>query len=360
MYKHTMPALALVFCAIINCTTCHVFLGPDPDNSPQGIFDRIWTDFNETYALFDERGINWNDIRKIYYPQIQPDMSSFELFRVCANMVNSLQDPHVYLRTPFGISNLLDHDPDDEVPFSLNVIQTHYLNDGGKLTGGKRLLYGTFKSNYNIGYIHIDNFHNDFSTGLEVTQAWAKEIDTIIAYLKNTEALVLDVRSSKGGLGSNMDYIASRFISAEKDYLRASTKNGPGRNDFSAPLTFTIKPATPRYTKPIVLLTNNKTISASEWFALALLTQNHVTHAGETTSGAFSPRVIRNLINGWEYTLSIQKVTSMDGGHLEGIGLTPASEHIVSNTWEEIEEEQLDNQLEYALEFLRSWYAYFP
>jgi C-terminal processing protease CtpA/Prc len=89
-------------------------------------------------------------------------------------------------------------------------------------------------------------------------------------------------------------------------------------------------------------------MSASEWFVMALRTQDHVTHVGTRTSGAFSARVIRPLINGWEYSVSIQKVTDMDGKCYEGTGISPNKEHIVENIWEEIYHGR-DAQLDYAL-----------
>ena len=332
-------------------TACQAFLGPEPDISPRGIFDRIWTDFNETYALFEERGINWNEVKDIYSPQISPDMGNFELFRVCANMLNTLNDPHVYFVSPFGHSKLLYYDFEDREPFSLDIIRGRYLEDGGKFAGDWKFLYGIInesKSKRRVGYIYIREFSGDFEMKAKATQSWAKKINDIITELGDTDYLVLDVRSNTGGLGSNMNYIAGRFASVKKDYMKVSTKNGPGRNDFSDPITFAIKPAITRYTRPIALLTNRETVSAAEWFTVALRTQKHITQVGETTNGAFSPRLMRPLINGWMYTISIQKVKCMDGKCYEGIGITPNEEHIISNTWEDLYS-GLDTQLEYAL-----------
>jgi C-terminal processing protease CtpA/Prc len=81
---------------------------------------------------------------------------------------------------------------------------------------------------------------------------------------------------------------------------------------------------------------------------MALKTQSHVTHVGTTTCGAFSARVIRPLINGWEYSISVLKVTDMAGKCYEGIGISPNKEHIVKNDWEELRRNR-DAQIEYAL-----------
>ena len=325
-----------------------MFLGPDHDNIPMGIFNRIWNDFNETYALFDERleGASWDDVRELFSARIRPDMSNFELFHVCAEMINTLNDPHVSLMAPFSHSDLLRENAYFRRPFDIESVRRE-LNNRGTLTGDGMFLYGTFESQPGAGYLHIRDFINNSRVGLELTQEWAKEIDTITAQLqRDTDFLIIDVRNNRGGFGSNMSYIANRFVSQARNYLQVSTKSGPRRNDFTAPLRVAVKPEGSRYTKPVVLLTNNWSASAAEWFTAALLTQSNVTHIGNTTNGAFSARTDRLLINGWIYTMSIQRVTGADGRRLEGVGISPNAEHDILNTeafygW--------DPQLEYAL-----------
>jgi len=316
---------------IVLLSACHVFLGPDPDNSPKGIFDSIWNDFNETYALFDVKGIDWDEVYKTYSPEIQPDINSFRLFRICEEMLYELDDPHVRLISPFS-------NPSEKEAFDLEYV-TNKLNGGGAFVGDNMFFYGTFQEKPDVGYIYIRSFKSiKINNTFDPIQPWAKEIDDILQSLANTDSVILDIRDNGGGVPAYAEYIAGRFVAVEKDYIKASTKNGPGRNDFSSPVSFTIRPAGPVYTRPVVLITNNQTASAAEWFTLALRTQNHVTHVGETTRGAFSVMIIRPLINGWEYTMSIQKVTDIEGNCYEGIGITP--EHIVAGD---------DAQLDYAL-----------
>jgi hypothetical protein len=364
---------------ILSISACEVFLGPDPSSSPMAIFDRIWTDFDEKYALFDVRGVNWNEQRRIYSPQIFLGMYDYELFRVCAKMLNSLNDPHVYLAAPFGHSyfynypdypdldynDLYYRDREPFPPFYLGLIRD-YLDNYGVVAGNGRFLYGRIRLSRlpenmrrSIGYIYITDFL-DFNLGTDIIPDWAKEIDGIVKSLADTDLLILDIRNNSGGLGSNVNYIAGRFTSVQRNYMRSSTKNGPGRGDFTDSVTWTIKPEGTRYTKSIVLLTNRETVSAGEWFATALRTQNHVTHIGETTRGAFSARVVRPLINGWEYTIAVQKVTNMEGVCLEGVGIVPDIE--VENSWDKINGRnaqgqyipQEDTQLERALTFFRA------
>jgi hypothetical protein len=354
---------------IFSISACNVFLGPDSGNDPTSIFDLIWTDLDKKYALFDVKGIDWKETRKKYSPQISPGMSDYELFEVCARMLNTLNDPHVFLATPFAHSYFLNYPGMDYYdlyyrnrepfpPFSRELIREIYLDNLGVVAGNGRFLYGKIKldksSKRPVGYIYITDFL-DFNLGSDIIPDWAKEIDDIVKSIADTDLLILDIRNNNGGLGSNVNYIAGRFTSVQKDYMKSSTKNGPGRSDFTNPITWTIKPDGTRYTKSIILLTNRETVSAGEWFATALRTQSHVTHVGEKTRGAFSARVVRPLKNGWEYTIAVQKVLNMDGVCLEGVGIVPDIE--VENSWDKINSRNAqgqyvppeDSQLECAL-----------
>jgi hypothetical protein len=358
-----MKGIGAALLALALLSTCHLFLGPDPENSPRDIFDSIWGDFNKNYALFEVKGIDWDKIYEEYSPQISSDMDNYDLFKVCGEMLNALKDGHVHLSSPFGNSILLNDDYFDDrdwvdlkVVYDLLNVSHGYLSGKDYLPEGQMFLCGKFKSMPRFGYIFIKSFAG-INISLDIIPDWAKEIDNIVQTLADTDALVLDLRNNTGGFGSNMDYIASRFIDTPRPYLKSTTKNGPGRNDFSTPLTWEIKPAGTRYIKNIVLLTNNNTSSAGEWFVQALRSQGHVIHIGTKTHGMFSPRVIRHLINGWEYTMSVQKVEDMEGNCLEGIGISP-DKHVEYNFVSKKnkvtgETQTWDTQLEYALKLFQ-------
>jgi C-terminal processing protease CtpA/Prc len=273
-------------------------------------------------------------------------MSERELFEVCSNLLGELNDSHVYLMSPFKYFNSGGRfDVNGIEDFSLDIIET-YLNDFHSVEENM-FLYGKFKSRSDVGYIHIAGFAKG-STGTAQSQDWVRAINGIIDSLAGTKAIVLDIRGNRGGLQANVDYIAARFADEEKDYVEVRTKDGPGRNDFSSPITHTVKPAGTRYTNPVILITNGQTKSGGEWFTLALLTQDHVTHTGSATNGAFSLSLERSLINGWIYSVSVQKVTDMRGNCYEGKGISPDAEHAIAANITETPP-AADAQLDYAL-----------
>lgn len=72
-----------------------------------------------------------------------------------------------------------------------------------------------------------------------------------------------------------------------------------------------------------MLATNRFSISAAETFALTMALSKDVTIVGDTTSGAFSDVVPRELPNGWIYRVSIGGWRDAAGKSYEGKGFPP-------------------------------------
>jgi hypothetical protein len=363
-----LPVFTLLF-------ACNLFLGPEPDTGPHAVLRSLWNDFNETHAYIDIRMSNnqkyksWDDVYEHYRDELlhlipegsQDDGSNgVYLFNTCSYMIGELMDPHVSLFAPGGHFSWSDEDDiqkNEHDWFNLGFIRANYLENRG-IAGGSFFTYGRFIKPYNhIGYICIASF---VESNKPEQREWAAEIDGIMEFFQSRDdikALVIDIRGNSGGSGPIAEYIAARFSSVQKNYMKASAKNGPGRNDFSAPMTFRVMPEGTRFTKRIALLTNKTTVSAAEWFTMALKTQNHVTHVGTPTRGAFSPKTSRPMINGWYYTISAFRVTDIDGNCYEGIGISPAPEYIFSGDLDEGDTEgtRRDIQLEKTLAAVSEW-----
>jgi len=337
----------LILPVTILFSTCQLFLGPEPDTSPPEVLKSLWNDFNNIHANLDFRMSsnlsydNWYDVyhnkRTGYALKVSSDMSEESLFNLCGKMLQELKDPHVGLYAPGGkfISSYNTYRDD----FNIHDIKSKLKGNGNDTY--KNFLFGVFSSDPDIGYIYISSFINDDPD--TKNQEWGRAIDSIVNSLADTRALVLDVRSNRGGDIYIMEYIAAYFTAEKKDYIKARIKTGAGANDLSAPIVYTVKSIKKSsgnkygYTKPIVLLTNRNTVSAAEWFTLALRTQKHVTHMGMTTCGAFSARNDRFMINGWVYSISPERVTDINDKYYEGIGIPP-EEEINGTSNEQLEE----------------------
>ncbi|GBU28294.1 carboxy-terminal processing protease [Treponema sp. R8-4-B8] len=334
-------------------SACQLFLGQDPDISPKEVIKSLWNDFNTIHANLDFRmcsNTKYNSWYDVYYNEpngyaykINPNMSDESLFNVCANMLKELNDPHVGLFAPGKfVGSYYDSYNED---FNLSTVKSYLIENGN--SEYKNFLYGRFLKKPDIGYIYIALFTDEEFE--QDDHEWGRAIDNILHSLASVNAIVLDVRNNRGGEIFIMEYIASHFASEQKDYMKARMKTGPGPNDLSAPKIYTIRPFSTvsgnmyNYTKPVVLLTNRNSVSAAEWFAMALRTQSNVTHTGTPTCGALSSRKDRSMINGWYYSISPERVTDMDGNYYEGIGISPYEEHIIAN-------KTGDEQLDYAIE----------
>lgn len=144
--------------------------------------------------------------------------------------------------------------------------------------------------------------------------------------------------------------VASYFTAERRLYMTTSIKNGPGPDDFTSPEQWFIEPKGERFGQPVVLLTHRQTISARETFALAMRTLPQVTTVGDTTAGAFSNLLLRELPNGWGYSMSIGEWRAADGSTYEGVGLPP--DEVVQNKRADYLNGR-DEVLERAIELLR-------
>ena len=330
-----MKKIAIIFTAILwmlillPLQGCTFFYGESTNASYTEMFDSLWKDYNETYALFDVRGINWNEQYAKCRPLVYDEMSDLEFFQVLQKLLYPLNDAHVYVKTPYGSLNAGEDNAPLDV-FSLDAVCKQYI-ENPKKCGNNIITYGTLKSDNSIGYIHVASFSSG-QTGVNQNQNWATEIDIALMELINTRCLILDIRGNRGGLTGNVSQISGRFCLQNKAYAISRTKNGPGPFDFGPGVELEIKRnGSMLYVNPVILLTNAQTMSAGEEFAMAMTSQPQVTQVGNHTCGVFSLSLERCLVNGWKYSVSVQKVTDPFGNIPEGKGIVPSPENLIVN-----------------------------
>ncbi|MEE9439265.1 MAG: S41 family peptidase [Saprospiraceae bacterium] len=311
--------IIFILCIVFTLQSC---LKDDLKNTNQDIFQYIWDDMDQNYGGFSPRNIDWNSLYEIYYPQAVASETEAELFSICTEMLDNLDDQHIFV-----YSNNLDQGfssgkEDDEIlaeaEFDASIITNNYLDNFKTIDADdESLIYG-FIENENFGYIYIPNF------GFNGVR-WFEEIDHIISVLEDTEGLIIDVRNNGGGSPIIDRYISSRFVSEEKFVFTIQTRNGPQHSEFDEPIAYFATPkGDKQYTKNTIILTNHSTVSAGEEFILFLETQPHITVVGDTTSNAFSTTTFDRLLpNGWEYGFPNQLYLYPDGTSPEGVGIIP-------------------------------------
>jgi len=178
-----------------------------------------------------------------------------------------------------------------------------------------------------------------------------KPMKAVLEALKETKGLVIDVRGGYGGEDVAGKFIAGHFTTKSYPYMKTKVKSGPGEEDFTPVETWRVeKEGDEQYLKPIVVLTHRFTISARETFCLAMRPLEQVSFVGDTTAGAFSNQINREMPNGWGYSLSIGEWTDAGGNSFEGIGIHP--DVLVQNQEEDLLK-GTDKALEAAMDLLK-------
>ncbi len=179
---------------------------------------------------------------------------------------------------------------------------------------------------------------------------WGSEIDAVLDSLSNCKALIVDLRDNGGGHGSAAQTLGARFLPGGITVGYNQSRVDANHADLSAPVpVLSTLSHTPLWTKPVALLTDRETMSAAEWVVMAARLLPNMTNIGDTTQGAFSSRLDRELSNSWTYSLSFLRGT--DANHVchEGIRLVPDIEVYVR---ENRQVDSPDTVLDRAIQFL--------
>lgn len=303
-------AVTLLAISIISCEK--MFIEP-PANNPEAIFQNLWTTFNEEYAPFEERNIDWQAQYDQFRPMINANTTEDELFSVLSQMLSQLDDGHVTLTAPgrdLFISNKIRNELIDDALFSIPVIKT-YLDTGFKEGVENSYIYGKI-ANENVAYIYFDYVAENFF-----------QLNDFLNEYPDVNGYIIDMRHNQGGDFTYCFSEIGRLTEQPRYVFKSKTKNGPGPDDYTPWYEWSIQPKGAYIDKPIIVLTDRYTISAGERSVMAFKTLPNVTLMGDTTNGAHGTMIGRELANGWFYSLVPQKVALYDGLSYEGIGLAP-------------------------------------
>ena len=193
--------------------------------------------------------------------------------------------------------------------------------------------------NKNLGYIRLKSFNENSDKQL---------LDIIKEFEKNSkiESYILDLRNNPGGLLTQAINITDFFLD---DGEIVSTK---GRKA-SETRKFFAKKGDEIKGKPIIVLINQGSASASEIFAGALKDHKRAIILGENSYGKGSVQSIVSLNNGGGIRLTISKYYLPSGNSISEIGVAP--DILVEETDDDFKiNSENDNQLNYALKLFNS------
>ena len=191
----------------------------------------------------------------------------------------------------------------------------------------------------NIGYVRLKSFNENSDNQF---------LKAIKKFEKNSKikSYVIDLRNNPGGLLTQAINITDFFLD---DGEIVSTK---GRK-VSETRKFFAKKGDEINGKPIIVLINNGSASASEIFAGALKDHKRAIILGENSYGKGSVQSIIPLGNGGGMRLTISKYYLPSGKSISEVGVTPdiLVEEVEDNF--QINSEN-DNQLNYAIKLFNS------
>ena len=193
--------------------------------------------------------------------------------------------------------------------------------------------------NKNLGYIRLKSFNENSDKQF---------LKSLKKFKKNTKikGYVIDLRNNPGGLLTKAINITDFFLN---DGEIVSTK---GRN-VSETRKFFAKRGDETNGKPVIVLINYGSASASEIFAGALKDHKRAIILGENSYGKGSVQSIIPLRNGGGIRLTISKYYLPSGKSISEVGVTP--DIVVEEVGENFKiKSDKDNQLNYAIKLFNS------
>ncbi len=191
----------------------------------------------------------------------------------------------------------------------------------------------------NLGYIRLKSFNeNSDKQFLKVVKKFEKNL--------RLKGYIIDLRNNPGGLLTQAINITDFFLE-EGEIVSTKGRKLLETRKFFARKGDEIKG------KPIVVLINNGSASASEIFAGALKDHKRAIILGESSYGKGSVQSVIPLRNGGGMRLTISKYYLPSGKSISEVGVTP--DILVEEKGEDFQiKSEKDNQLSYAVKLFNS------
>ncbi|MEM1219291.1 MAG: S41 family peptidase [Bacteroidota bacterium] len=294
-------------------------------------FEHLWNRFNDRYANFELKGVDWQQVYEEYRPMVTAETSPEELFDICCQMMQTLNDGHVSIDPRFKENDIECGPPYDFYLFREfstredrllynQAIQTTLDREGfgEKIT---KDLAGDTNFQYRLSddwvYLRMDEMTESPALG-----KFSRTLDECLEAAQNSKGMILDFRLNGGGLDIVGYRLASRLIEPGQTVSHYERKRIKGTDEYTELKERTIE-AKGKYpfTKPIVILTGDFTASAAEVFLLLVKDLPYVTLIGDPTEGIFSDMQFFRMPNGWWGTLSHQQYFDGSNTNYEGEGI---------------------------------------
>lgn len=334
-------------------------------DDPMINYNMLWQTMDDYYAFFDLRGVEWDQVAEISRPLVSGVSQDIELINLFQQMLAPLQDGHVHLTndelgafwsagfTPDWLQRVFAYFQQENTAEALQAAfdqQNEYSELGVFVDAQIGQLFEVLNakqqeniasylatvqcdsstdicwgiSTNNVGYLLIDRMQSYQGEGIEPTtiadlNVLNATLDNAFLTLSGTDALIIDIRQNQGGEDRISMEIAGRFVEVEQIAFRKKARH---LDVFANEHDVMLMPIGENpYKKPVYLLVSGGSYSAAEVFALTMKGLPNVTLVGEPTGGILSDAISKTLPNGWEFSLSSEVYSDLDGQIYEGTGV---------------------------------------
>ena len=316
-------ALSFLLAFIWQATT---LASPPSKKSPELNFEAFWQIFNQHYAHFETRQVDWKQQYQRFRPKVTPRTTEEELLAIFQEMVAPLKDGHVAISPTGDLPASAKHArfygefPTKELQarFHQVTLDLLYKQGFGPLTKFKSEPYkiGGYCRSKDYGYLQLNGF------GGMPLAAFAKQLDEMVIEFADVKGLIIDIRINGGGSPAYLGALAGRLTQVRRLVGFGRARAGKPKQEYTPWTAYYVSPeGKQQLIKPTVLLTSGSTISAGDHFAMYLKEFPYVKLIGENTNGIFSEMLGKTLPNGWEISLSNGQTVSPKRVNYEGKGV---------------------------------------
>jgi hypothetical protein len=342
--------LHITLLALLSTACGKWIVGDNPRNTPRNNYAFFYQTVKENYSFFPEKEVDWEALDRMYRPLVNDSISNDSLYTILSTMLYALKDGHVNLYVGHNRSRNADWYLDYPANFNAGFLNRHYWGKDYQSTGP---LLNTWLDS--VGYIYYGSFSRSISKS---------NLDHVLNRFADAKGLIIDVRENGGGSMSNVWRWMERFVDTTMVMGTMDYKVGPNGDQFSKLDSFIVKPkvdyraraeaeakqkkkkkqkeeetdknensggpgtwavadSTAMFlNKPIVVLINRHSYSATNFFSAFMSNLPNVTLVGDRSGGGGGIPVSFELPNGWKFRLSATRTFLPDGANIES-GIEP-------------------------------------
>ncbi len=344
-------------------------------------FQLFWHAFQTHYPFFELRNKDWQKEYDQHVGRVNSNTSVEELAEVFSSMLNNISDGHIgislgddhidinngwmedgvfqRLKTQFeqqkydnnGIADFWNYYW-HRIEIQNNIVTEKYVDieQSIELAEESSIAWGDFApaGQANVGYLRVGSFATDNQRNY---QFFINAIDSAMASLQASDALIIDLRLNSGGNEVIGFHLANYFADKKR---HAFSKQVQDINGLSEAVPFFIEPHNNKslYDKPVRILIDAGSASAAETFSIVMRTLNQVQIFGERSAGDTASQLSKSLpFSGMEIRIPNTIYTTFDNKVFENIGV-PVDNLVLGFTAEDLLLEK-DSVLDAALNSLK-------